>query len=164
MLNFPNQNSNPFAQKVRVRACGIYIEENKILLLKHKGIGSGDFLWAPPGGGVEFGESLKEAIKREFLEETHLVVETNNFLFVNEHMDENHHALEFFFSVNKIAGKFKLGRDPELSKSSQMIQEGRFFAFNELLSLPKINVHSIFHSFKSLGELLKTRQTPFFSH
>jgi 8-oxo-dGTP diphosphatase len=41
-------------------------------------------LWAPPGGRVEPGESLAEALKREFIEETTLAVAVGRPLGVVE--------------------------------------------------------------------------------
>ena len=43
-----------YGNRVRVRVCGILIQEDKILLINHKGVGEKGSLWAPPGGGLEF--------------------------------------------------------------------------------------------------------------
>ena len=67
--------------KVRPRVCGILIENNSILLVKHEGLGSAGTLWIPPGGGIEFGETAQEALKREFQEEVDLQIESTKFLF-----------------------------------------------------------------------------------
>ena len=56
--------------RLRVRACGLYIEGDSILLANHKGLNRENMFWSPPGGGVEFGESAEEAVLREFHEET----------------------------------------------------------------------------------------------
>ena len=83
MLN-ENHTENPCEGKVRVRVCGILHENGKILLLKHESIGPAGYLWSPPGGGVEFGESLVETLEKEFLEETNLSIKVGNYLFTNE--------------------------------------------------------------------------------
>lgn len=153
MLDHLDQNQFPFENMVRVRVCGILKKANKILLLKHRGIGEGGYLWSPPGGGVEFGQSLTETLKREFLEETCISVEVDEFLFANEHIDEKHHALEFFFNVRHISGELKLGYDPELPKDKQMLEEAKFFSFKELESLNKEYLHSAFHISKSLNPI-----------
>ena len=57
---------NPFQGKVRVRACGILIENQRILLVKHRGLGAQGYFWSPPGGGMEFGENnLVETFKEK---------------------------------------------------------------------------------------------------
>jgi ADP-ribose pyrophosphatase YjhB (NUDIX family) len=52
---------------------GILVEGDSILLAGRGGT-DGEVLWAPPGGKVELGESLRGAVAREFLEETGMVV------------------------------------------------------------------------------------------
>ena len=46
-----------FGGRIRLRACGILVDQDRILLAKHKGIGELDLLWSPPGGEVQFGET-----------------------------------------------------------------------------------------------------------
>ena len=68
-----------YGNRVRVRTCGIYWKDNMILMVNHLGLGPANF-WAPPGGGVEYGESLTRALEREFEEETGLKRECINNL------------------------------------------------------------------------------------
>ena len=51
-------------------------------MVHHTALGKDGSLWAPPGGGMEYGESAHAALKREFMEETHLEIEVERFLFV----------------------------------------------------------------------------------
>jgi 8-oxo-dGTP diphosphatase len=52
-------------------AYGVLLQGSRILLsLKKSGPYKG--LWGLPGGAIEFGETLEEALKRELLEETAL--------------------------------------------------------------------------------------------
>ena len=51
----------------------LIVHEQKLLLLKRQGsLGHG--CWAPPGGHLEFGESLEACARRETLEETGLEI------------------------------------------------------------------------------------------
>ena len=57
-MNKDNIIANKFGNRLRIRACGLLIKEKKILLIKHEGLGKLNALWAPPGGAVEFGETI----------------------------------------------------------------------------------------------------------
>ncbi|MEM7299302.1 MAG: NUDIX hydrolase, partial [Bacteroidota bacterium] len=120
------QTENPFTNRVRVRVCGLLIQEGKVLLLKHDTIGSSGYLWSPPGGGVEFGESAHETLIKEFKEETNLTIEVGEYLFTNEFIGTKHHAIELFFHVHLVSGDLKLGFDPELPLDKQILTEARF--------------------------------------
>jgi 8-oxo-dGTP pyrophosphatase MutT (NUDIX family) len=53
---------------MKIRVGGILIEEGCILLARHRR--QGRTYWTLPGGGVQEGETLVEALRREWLEET----------------------------------------------------------------------------------------------
>ncbi len=135
---------NPFAYKVRVRVCGILKEHGKILMIRHEGIGKSSHLWAPPGGGVEFGDNMQVSLKKEFLEETNLNVEVTEYLFASEHIDSKHHSVEHFFKVKRISGNLTLGIDPELPKSKQIISAVKFFTPDDLNEIDSDCIHSAF--------------------
>ena len=48
-----------FGNKLRVRVCGICVDENKVLLINHHSLNEGGDFWAPPGGGMDFGKSAE---------------------------------------------------------------------------------------------------------
>ena len=62
-------------------ARGIFLKDGKVLLARAKGHRN-TFL---PGGHIEFGESAKDALKREVLEELDLTCEVGKFIGVVEH-------------------------------------------------------------------------------
>lgn len=64
------ENNTNWSQSVT----GIVIRDNKVLLARHT-YGSGKGLYIVPGGYVEYGELPQDAVKREVLEETGIVVE-----------------------------------------------------------------------------------------
>ena len=57
--NIQSAITNTFGNKLRLRVSGIYIKNDEILLVKHKSINKEGILWAPPGGGMEFGETAE---------------------------------------------------------------------------------------------------------
>ena len=65
----------------RVSARAVVIHDNKILLNE---FGNGLY-YNLPGGGVEDGEMVKDAVVREVLEETGLLVEVGTMLYVLEY-------------------------------------------------------------------------------
>lgn len=146
--------SDLYSNKLRVRICGVLIEENKLLLINHKGIGKQGNLWAPPGGGLEFHESSTTCLKREFLEETGLEIEAKRFLFVNEYQNEKMHALELFFEVVRTGGSLIMGRDPELDSGRQMITELKFVTISELAVISNKQKHNMLHEISEINDLL----------
>lgn len=131
--------------KVRARVCGILIQDSRVLLLKHLGIGAAGYLWAPPGGGIDFGLSAEECLKKEFAEETGLKVSVSRFLLANEYRGTRHHAIELFFEVRQTGGVLQLGTDPEVPASEQILTELAWFTPAEIQKIPFENLHNAFH-------------------
>lgn len=127
-----------YGNRVRVRACGLCWEDGKLLLVNHKRLQHADF-WSPPGGGVEFGETVEEALKREFSEETGLKVTIARFAFGCEFINSPLHAIELFFVVNRVGGTLISGYDPEI----QLIQGSRFMSEEEIQQIPGEEQHGI---------------------
>lgn len=149
--------NDPFEGKVRVRVCGILMESEQILLLKHDRIGSLGYLWAPPGGGVKFGNSLEETLIREFQEETGLSIEIKDYLFTNEYIGKKYHALEVFYKVERKGGELRLGTDPELATDNQMLSAARFFNRESLNLIPALAIHSAFNCLSERYEITELR-------
>lgn len=123
------------------------IEDGQILLVKHMGLGPAGFLWNPPGGGLQFGESVVQAVEREFLEETGLVVKAGRFACFSEHIADGLHAVELFFRVERLGGTLALGTDPELAHTTQMMVDLRFWHRSEIESQPDFHFHKALNRF-----------------
>ena len=52
-----------YGSRVRVRVCGLCWKEDKLLMVKHKSLQKEGF-WSPPGGGIDFGQSIEETLKK----------------------------------------------------------------------------------------------------
>ncbi|SEG09638.1 NUDIX domain-containing protein [Algoriphagus boritolerans] len=141
-----------FGNQLRTRVNGILIEDNKLLMVKHQ-MGNGRILWSVPGGGMNYGSTAKDNLKREYLEETSLEIEVGKYLFVHEYLKPPLHAMEHFFEVKRINGNVKLGKDPELTGTNQILLEIAWKSLEEINSIPSISLHQVFWGIKSLSEL-----------
>ena len=146
--------SEKFGNKLRVRVCGILIEEGQILMIKHKSIGKNGVLWAPPGGGMQFGESAEKTIEREFEEETGLKIKADRYLFTHEFLNPPLHAIELFFEVTRIAGDLKRGYDPEMHQNEQIITRVAFLGMDKIKEIDHDSLHYVLRLVKNLNELL----------
>lgn len=143
-----------YGEKLRVRVCGICITEEGLLLVHHTALGKHGSLWAPPGGGMEYGENAHEALKREFMEETNLEIEVGEFLFVHEYLDPPLHGIELFFEVKITGGELKKGTDPEMEADAQIITEVKFKSLSEIQQLPTANLHYVIRNISNFDSLL----------
>jgi 8-oxo-dGTP diphosphatase len=143
-----------FGHKLRVRVSGLCFNNDSILLIKHDL--DGKILWSPPGGGLTFGESVQEALIREFREETFLTVRPGEFLFFSEFIDLPLHALELFFRIDNYAGTLKKGVEPEISDNNIILDVG-FFNQNQIKDIPEDNLHRILKICNNPIDLLDKR-------
>ncbi|MEN1934137.1 NUDIX hydrolase [Paenibacillus sp. 102] len=90
---------------LQVRATGILIEEEKLLIVKQK---VSDRNWSLPGGRVENGETLEEAIIREMREETGLETRIKKLLYVCDKPDATPSLLHITFLLEKVSGEIML--------------------------------------------------------
>lgn len=83
----------------RPSSYGLIINNGKIALMKTSSTGRYQF----PGGGVDLGESMEEALRREVKEETGLVIDTAKLIDCNdlffEYTPEKYcfHSIQFFY-------------------------------------------------------------------
>ena len=77
---------------------GIVRQGDQLLLVKNQADGA-ESIWSLPGGVIEAGETLAEALKREMAEETGLSVETFQLAYVTENFIEQFdaHSLVTYF-------------------------------------------------------------------
>ncbi|MCS7076360.1 MAG: NUDIX hydrolase [Bacteroidia bacterium] len=147
-----------YGNQLRVRVCGIHIQDKKILLVKHHALQGEGFFWAPPGGGLQFGETLTQAIQREFLEETGLHVKVEHLIAVTEYLSLPLHAIELFFQVHVLNGTLIQGKDPEISAHNQLISDVKMLSLQEIQALkqtiqPKHTFHKVLDDVQILNLL-----------
>jgi len=132
--------------RVRVRVGGLLLREGALLLAAHRGLlPNGAPFWSPPGGGWQFGESIREALVREFKEETGLSVSVGRFLHLHEFSSEGLQALELFFEVvaEDASAQPVLGHDPEHAPGQQLLAQLAWHTPRQLLRLPPAQVHPV---------------------
>ena len=139
-----------YGNKLRVRPCGLCWRDDELLMVSHEGLATGGF-WAPPGGGLDFGETVEQRLRTEFLEETGLQISVGMFRFACEFIAKPLHAIELFFEVDVTGGTLSKGYDPELN----VIDAVRFMSVAEIMSVPAKNLHGIFSQVQSPLELRK---------
>lgn len=141
-----------YAGRVRVRVCGLLVQDGAVLLTAHRGLLPGNApFWSPPGGGWQFGETVHECLRREFREETGLSVTVGRFLHLHEFKSAELQALELFFEVRAADGAAhpRLGLDPEHAPQAQLLTELAFVPPRQLLALPPDQVHPVLHQLLS---------------
>jgi ADP-ribose pyrophosphatase YjhB (NUDIX family) len=88
---------------VKVRVTGIVIEDGRLLLL-NQDTDTGRS-WSLPGGKLEDGETLAEALVREMKEETGLDVEPGRLLYVCDHLPGGGtHVVHMTFEARRTGG------------------------------------------------------------
>jgi 8-oxo-dGTP pyrophosphatase MutT (NUDIX family) len=111
--------------------------------------------WSPPGGGWDFGESVKECLVREFREETGLDITVGRFLHLHEFRSDTLQALELFFEVKlvDILALPQLGLDPEHPADAQLLTDLAFHTPRQLVAMPLAQVHPILHQIISPDDI-----------
>lgn len=98
-------------------AVGAIILEGGRIVLVRRGNEPSSGLWTFPGGAIELGEPIREAVRREALEETGLVVDVGEVFTVIDHVvpgaqgRPRYHYVIVDFLARPIGGTLQAGSD-----------------------------------------------------
>ncbi|MCC6153605.1 MAG: NUDIX domain-containing protein [Candidatus Hydrogenedentes bacterium] len=123
-----NAEASSAAQSPRIRVAAIILRGDDLLLVRH--IKNGKSYWLLPGGGIEYGEPLAEALQRELREEACLEIEVGDLVIVNDTIppDNRRHTINLCFTARVVKGEIACGVDPR-------VVEVRYVPVDELNSL-----------------------------
>lgn len=111
----------------RDRAFGVIMKDDHILMVQETWNGRTN--WTLPGGGVEEGETLEEAVVREVMEETNVSVKVDRFLFSHpySHGESNGYLVSILDD-----SQVKLGIDPEHPAHDQALEDIKWWPVEEV--------------------------------
>jgi len=114
-------------QRPRVTSAVLVISDGKFLLGERNKKNCNGY-WVIPGGGVKFGETIRDAAIREIKEETGLDVEIIDFIGHREAIgiSDNYHSVIFFHLAKPKNLEINAGDD---------ISKAKFFSIEEIKKL-----------------------------
>lgn len=105
MITFETQNnepisSNPENTQQRIAGYGIFIQNDSVLMVK-----THSNKWELPGGTPEAGESLRDAVQREIVEEAGMQSKVRDLVFVRESFylspsKKKYHSVQMYFMAD----------------------------------------------------------------
>jgi 8-oxo-dGTP diphosphatase len=110
----------------RIRAAGLIIDGQRILLVRHRTPGTERDWWIPPGGGLTPEDAgVLDTARREVFEETGLTATVSRIGYVNEwrQVSTGIHHLEFFVPVDSFTGEPSLRHIRHEEAEAQYIKE-----------------------------------------
>ena len=96
----------------RIRLTGVLLEDDRLLLVKETLRERSR--WNLPGGSLEVGETIEAGLVRELREETGLIVQVDELLYVTDRFKTlGHQIVDLCFRVSRVGGSFdeRLGSD-----------------------------------------------------
>jgi 8-oxo-dGTP diphosphatase len=101
-------------RRPQIRVAAVIVRDDEILLARHER--NGKRYWVLPGGGVEYGETLEEALVRELMEESGFEIRVGPIRLIHDSIrpDGRRHVVNICFTAKIVAGKLKVGREGRL--------------------------------------------------
>jgi ADP-ribose pyrophosphatase YjhB (NUDIX family) len=93
----------------------VFDRQGRVLLIE-RAKPPGEGLWSVPGGRLDRGETLAQAVAREVREETGLIVEVGALACVVERMGDDFHFVILDYLARQIGGTLAAGSDARAAK------------------------------------------------
>ncbi len=124
-----------FKHTIRIRVGALVVENGKVLLVSHKK--EGHVYWLLPGGGVDYGEKLPDALRREVCEELNVEIDVGDVALIFESIEPNggRHILNIVFNCRLETKNIQIGDEPRLNSY-------QFFLPDEIMKIrmfPAVN-------------------------
>ncbi|NLV40547.1 MAG: NUDIX domain-containing protein [Candidatus Hydrogenedentes bacterium] len=133
----------------RLRVAALVIRDDRVLLVRH--VKDGETRWLLPGGGVDRGETLADALHRELREETGLQVAPGPLVSFEEAVspDGARHVVQLVFRAEILSGA------PRATGDDARVAEAVFVPVAEL---PNLRLHLC--AAGRLAELAREKESP----
>ena len=102
---------------------GVVYDGDKILITKRSG-GEFDGMWEVPGGKIESGETHREALERELMEELSICASMEQYLMTLTHQYETFHLTMHLYWTKIVSGTLTLNEHSDFKWISQEELEG----------------------------------------
>lgn len=116
-----------------VRVAGVALVGDRLVLTGHSR--NGEAYWVLPGGHLEVGEPVAEALAREFREETGLEVQPRGLLYLSDFLPSDRQVVDLVFRVAVTGGYLTKGGDPEAVDCRAALRSVRLVRHKELACL-----------------------------
>ena len=121
-------------QNFNLRVYGLLLLEGKVLIThEHR---AGIIMTKFPGGGLEKGEGILDALKREFIEEMNLEIEVGEIFYVNDFLqisafNSDDQLISFYYKI-QTANPYMISMDSEKAKLEKGQQIFEWVKFDDL--------------------------------
>lgn len=122
----------------RIRAVAIIVNDGKVLLM-HR-INNSKEYYIFPGGGVENGETVEQAVLREVQEETSLEAKIEKLLYHHIYDDNTE---QFFYLCRYVSGEPKLGEGNEARDMKESSANFYNPIWHEIKGLPQLLLYPL---------------------
>ncbi|MCI0710683.1 MAG: NUDIX domain-containing protein [Chloroflexi bacterium] len=147
-----------YHKHIRLSARGVVVRDERILMVQY--IDESGLHYNLPGGGVDFCEPMRDAVRREVKEETMLDVTVGDLLLTYEHIEPESqvnawHSVSFFFRCEPVDGSTaSLPPNPDPNETAVVWMP--YDEFRQCLLYPMVNDHILQALKRKFSQFIET--------